>query len=239
MERTVLFAGKEYPEGREFALVATRYNRNAVITVAEMPEDLEDGCISDNIYPAKWSRNSPLSARSVILQAENACGAFQEAVIIFDTAWYSGQFEELTPTASSKAIDTMIASYTHLVGEIVARFKKKGGGTLIFVQKKATTDEANGGFSKPVSILAGMAEGAFKGLGESIATAFGQDESMKIVLAKADYGTADSHFANWLFEVLDAPNSVMGKFDAKKGPQWFKMGAKAGKTGFFNAFQKK
>ena len=43
MERTVLFAGKEYPEGREFALVATRCNRNAIITVAEMPEDLEDG----------------------------------------------------------------------------------------------------------------------------------------------------------------------------------------------------
>lgn len=239
MERCVLFAGKEYPDGSEFAIAATKYNRAAVITVATMPEDREDDCISENIYPAKWSRNSPLSARSVILQAENACGAFQEAVIIFDTNWYSGDFEELTPSVCSKAIDTMITSYTHLVGEIVARFKKKGSGTIIFVLKKATGDEANGGFSKPVGVLPGMAEGAFRGLAESMATTFGQDESMKIVLAKADYGTTDNQFASWLFEVLDAPNSILGKYDAKKGPQWFKMGAKTGKSSFFNPFQKK
>ncbi len=239
MGKTVLFAGKEYPDGREFAVAATNCNRDVVITVAEMPENLEDGCISDNIYPAKWSRNSPLSARSVILQAENACGAFQEAVIIFDTDWYSGRFEELTPSICSQAIDSMIGSYTHLVSEILARFKKKGGGTVIFVLKKASTDEANGGFSKPVGILSGMAEGAFRGLAESIATTFSQDEGMKIVLTKVDYGTADNHFASWLFEVLDAPNSIMGKYDAKKGPQWFKMGAKMGKSVFFNPFQKK
>ena len=69
MERCVLFAGKEYPDGNEFAIAATKCNRAAVITVATMPENLEDGCITENIYPAKWSRNSPLSARSVILQA--------------------------------------------------------------------------------------------------------------------------------------------------------------------------
>lgn len=239
MEKAVLFAGKEYPDGREFAIAATNCNRAAVITVAEMPENLEDGCVLEHIYPAKWSRNSPLAARSVILQAENACGAFQEAVIIFDTNWYSGQFEELTPSICSKAIDSMIGSYTHLVSEILARFKKKGGGTVIFVLKKISTDEANGGFSKPVGILSGMAEGAFKGLAESIATTFSQDEQMKIVLAKADYGTADNHFARWLFDVLDAPNSIVGKYDVKKGPQWFKMGAKTGKSGFFNPFQKK
>ena len=110
---------------------------------------------------------------------------------------------------------------------------------VIFVLKKATGDEANGGFSKPVGVLPGMAEGAFRGLAESMATTFGQDESMKIVLAKADYGTTDNQFASWLFEVLDAPNSILGKYDAKKGPQWFKMGAKTGKSSFFNPFQKK
>ena len=239
MKRCVLFAGKEYPAGRDFAISATNHNRNAVITVAEMPEGLEDGAISEGMYPAKWSRNSPLSARSVILQAENCCGSFQEAVVIFDINQYAGNFEDLAPGTCSKAVDTMISSYVHLVSEILARFKRKGGGTVIFVLKKASVDDSSGGFRKPVSILAGMAEGAFKGLAETIATTFGQDESLKVVLTKADYGTTDEQFSNWLFEVLDAPNSIVGKFDAKKGPQWFKMGGKTDKTGLFNRFQKR
>lgn len=237
MERSVLFAGKEYPDGREFAVAATNHNRSAVVTVAEMPKKLDGGCVCEDVYPAQWSRNSPLAARTLVVQAENACGAFREAVIIFDTSWYAGRFEDLAPETCSRAIDAMVGSYAYLVNEVLNRFKKQGEGTLVFVLKKSSSGD--GGFTKPVSVLTGMAEGAFKGLGESVATTYSQDPSLKIVLAKADFGTADSHFANWLFEVLDAPNSIAGKYDAKKGPQWFKMGTKTGKGGLFNPFQKR
>lgn len=108
----------------------------------------------------------------------------------------------------------------------------------MFVIKKSSTG-SNGGFSKPVSVLASMAEGAFKGFGEAVALSYAQEEEIKIVLATAEYGTADAHFANWLFEVLDAPNSIAGKIDLKKGPQWFKMGAKTAKVGLFHRPQKK
>ncbi len=234
MERSVLFAGKEYPDGRDFALAATNHNRTALITVSAMPAGLDEGRISDDVYPILWNRSTSLSARSLLLQAENICRALQEAVMIFDTSWYSAAFPAMTPEACSKAIDDMVASYAYLATELLSRFKKRGEGTLVFVIKKSQTGEPEGGFSKPVSVLAGMAEGAFKGLGESIATMHGQDSALRIALVTADYGTADSHFANWLFEVLDAPNSVVGKVDVKKGPQWFKMGAKTGKTGFFH-----
>ena len=107
------------------------------------------------------------------------------------------------------------------------------------LKKNSSGEASSGGFSKPVSILAGMAEGAFRGLGETLATNYAEDESLRIVLTKADYGTTDNQFANWLFEILDAPNSVVGKYDPKKGPQWYKMGAKTSKVGLFNPFQKK
>ena len=35
MEKNVLFAGKEYPDGRDFATVATNHNRKVVITVKD------------------------------------------------------------------------------------------------------------------------------------------------------------------------------------------------------------
>lgn len=233
MERSVLFAGKEYPDGRDFALAATSHNRTALITVSEMPANLDEGRISDDLYPVLWNRSTSLSARSLLLQAENICGTLQEAVVIFDTSWYSATFPDMSPELCSRAVDAMVASYTYLVTELLSRFKRKEGGTLVFVIKKSHVGEP-GGFSKPVSVLAGMAEGAFKGLGESIATMHGQDSALRIALVTADFGTADSHFANWLFEVLDAPNSVVGRVDLKKGPQWFKMGAKTGKMGFFH-----
>lgn len=234
MERVVLFAGKEYPDGRDFALAATNHNRTALITVSAMPGNLDKGRISEDLYPVLWNRSTSLSARALLLQAENICGKLQEAVVIFDTSWCSAAFPDMTPETCSKAVDALVASYAYLVTELLARFKKCGEGTLVFVIKKSQTGEPEGGFSKPVSVLAGMAEGAFKGLGESIVTTHGHDSSLRIALVTADYGTADSHFANWLFEVLDAPNSVVGKVDLKKGPQWFKMGAKTGKTGFFH-----
>lgn len=238
MEKNVLFAGKEYPDGRDFATVATNHNRKVVITVESMPEGLKDGELSDGIYPALWSRNSSLAARSLMVQAESICEKLHEVVVVFDTSWYSSHFIEMTPEHCSRAIDRMIACYTYLVAEILSRFKRKGGGTVVFVIKKSSTP-ANGGFVKPVSMLAAMAEGAFKGLGESVAMTYAQEEGIDVVLSMADYGTADTHFANWLFEVLDAPNGIAGKMDPKKGPQWFKMGAKTTKVGLFHHPQKK
>lgn len=239
MGQNVLFVGKEYPDGGDFAIAATNHNRNAFITVNTMPENLDEGQISEGIYPVLWTRNTSLTARSLLLQAENICSSLQEAVLVFDTSWYSSSFPEMTLELCSKAIDSMIASYTFVVTELISRFKKRAGGTLVFVIKRAQTNEAdNEGFSKPVSVLAGMAEGAFKGLGEAIATSYGQEGDIKVVLVKADYGTADSHFANWLFDVLDVPNSVVGKIDPKKGPQWFKMGTKTNKPSIFQGFPK-
>lgn len=240
MERNVLFAGKEYPDGRDFAIAATKHNRTALITVSVMPENLEEGRLSDDVYPVLWSRSTSITARSLLLQVENICRTLDEAVLIFDSSWYSASFSELTPEMCSKAADAMVTNYAFLVTELINRFQKKDGGTLVFVIKRPHEgDSSASGFSKPVSVLTGMAEGAFKGLGEAVATTYGQDGNIKVVLVKADYGTADSHFANWLFDVLDAPNSVVGKIDPKKGPQWFKMGAKTGRTGFFQGLQKK
>lgn len=238
MEKNVLFAGKEYPDGRDFATVATNHNRKAVITVESIPGGLKDGALSDGIYPALWSRNSPLASRSLMVQAESICEKLHEAVIIFDTSWYSSHFTEMTPESCSRAVDRMIACYAYLVTEILSRFRRKGGGTLVFVVKRASTT-ANGGFIKPISILAAMAEGAFKSLGESVAMTYAQEAQVNIVLSVADYGTADTHFANWLFEVLDDTNSIVGKIDPKRGPQWFRMGDKTGKAGLFHRPQKK
>lgn len=238
MEKNVLFAGKEYPDGRDFAIVATKHDRKAVITVESMPEGLNEGAISEGIYPALWSRNSPLASRSLMVQAESICGRLQEVVVVFDTSWYSSHFTEMTPENCSRAVDRMISCYAYLVTEILSRFRRKGGGTLVFVIKKSSTP-ANGGFSKPVSMLAAMAEGAFKGLGESVAMTYALNDTVNVVLSMADYGTADTHFANWLFEVLDAPNGIAGKMDQKKGPQWFKMGAKTTKVGLFHRPQRR
>ena len=127
MEKNVLFAGKEYPDGRDFATVATNHNRKVVITVESMPEGLKDGELSDGIYPALWSRNSSLAARSLMVQAESICEKLHEVVVVFDTSWYSSHFIEMTPEHCSRAIDRMIACYTYLVAEILSRFKRKGG----------------------------------------------------------------------------------------------------------------
>lgn len=234
MEKTVLIAGKEYPAGSSLASAAVNYNRKVVITSPFGAEENPEAVPATEITTVAWNKSSSVSARSIVLQAENAFQQVDEAVLVFDTAWLSPNFNSMTPELCSRAIDTMITSYFYLSMELVNRFIKQGGGTLVFMLKSAPVlaDTVNTGTvrddnsSIPAGILPASAQATFKALAESTAAKYAEKEGLKFFLVNAEYEVPDSQFAGWMFEYIDAVSVSRPKQDARHACQWIKIGSK-------------
>ncbi|AEE15760.1 hypothetical protein [Treponema brennaborense] len=236
MKKTVLFAGKEYPAGSDFVAAAVSCGRNAVVTVpAAARAEAESGEFSKpGVRPAVWNKSSSVSARSVVLQAENAFRSVEEAVLLFDTAWFAPEFQKIGPETCSRALDAMIAGYVYLSAEIIGRYVKKGGGTLVFALKEhpSFADLARTGALRseaaliPAGILCATAAGAFAALAENTAAGYADSDTVRILLARSERGVSDAAFAEWLFPYLDAWIASKPKSDAKRAAQWVKFGAK-------------
>ncbi len=244
MEKTVLFAGKEYPAGSALASAAINHRRNVVITVPATMETLPESLAASEIAVAAWNKSSSVSARSVILQAENAFQRVDEAVLYFDTAWFSPRFQTVTPELCSRAVDEMISSYLYLSMELTTRFTKLKGGTIIFMLKaapgladapSAATLRSDTG-AVPAGILPAAAEAAFRVLAESTAAKYADKDGLRFLLVRTDYDTSDGQFAGWMFEYLDALLVSKVKQDTRHTVQWVKLGAKP--SAGFNLFRK-
>ncbi|MBO5236680.1 MAG: hypothetical protein J6B32_06190 [Spirochaetaceae bacterium] len=239
MEKTVLFAGKEYPAGSAFASAAINHNRSTVITVPFATEKTEEIIDSPDITTVVWNKSSSVSARSVVLQAENVYQRLDEAVLVFDTAWFASTYNSLTPELCSRGVDAMISGYLYLSMELVARFTKLKHGTLIFMLKGAPGIADSTGSSVfrgdnsglPAGILPSSAEAMFKALAESTAASCASNEDIRVLLVRGEYDTSDSLFAGWMFEYIDTLPPGKGKHDIRHAVQWLKMGARQS-TGF-------
>lgn len=234
MEKTVLIAGKEYPAGSALASAAVNHNRNVVITAPFAAEETGEPMSTAGIAAVAWNKSSSVSARSIVLQAENAFQRIDEAVLVFDTAWLSPNFNTMTPELCSRAVDTMIISYFYLSLELVNRFAKQGGGTLVFMLKSApglaempSSVTLRGDSSAvPAGILPASAEAAFKVLAESTAAKYADKDGLRFFLVNADYDTPDNQFAGWMFEHMDATYVSKSKQDVRHACQWIKVGTK-------------
>ncbi len=234
MERTVLIAGKEYPAGSALASAAINHNRKVVITSPFGAPENEDTIPTEEISTVAWNKSSSVSARSIVLQAENVFQKVDEAVLVFDTACLSPNFNSMTPEICSRAIDTMITSYFYLSLELVNRFIKQGGGSIIFMLKSApglvdmtsSTTIHGENSSVPVGILPFSAQAAFKALAESTAAKYTEKEELKFFLVNAEYDIPDNQFAGWMFEYLDSAYISKTKQDIRHVCQWIKIGSK-------------
>lgn len=239
MEKTVLIAGKEYPAGSALASAAVNHNRNVVITAPFAAEEAGEPVSAAGIAAVAWNKSSSVSARSVVLQAENAFQRVDEAVLVFDTAWMSPNFNALTPELCSRAVDTMVTSYFYLSLELVNRLTKQGGGSIVFMLKSApglaempsSVTIRGDNSAVPAGILPAAAQSAFRTMAESTAAKYAECEGLRFFLMNADYDTPDSQFAGWMFEYMDAAYVSKSKQDARHACQWVKAGAKH-QTGF-------
>ena len=236
MDKTILVAGKDLPAGGDFADGMALAGYNVVVTGNS---EADSASVSaDSIVIASWNRPSSISARSLMLQAENAFTVIDEAVLYFDASVYVEQFTALSPEECTRAIDTMISGYEYLTMELLNRIEqRKARGKLIFIVKHhpsmaevIRSSSLRSSTASPANPFVNSAEAAFVAFAENIAAFAGDKQNVTIVLitcdAQNEIASNDASLASWLAAYLADIDSAKHKMSAKQSLSWVKAGSK-------------
>ncbi len=251
MEKTILIAGKDFPDGRDLSSAAILHGENVVISCAPNNEQKSQ----DGTVLFEWNRGSALSARSFVLSAVNQTGLFDTAMLIFDEPHYAPKFANLSPSESSRANDELMLSYQFLTSEIISRFSQKKFSSddsntektkskIIFIYKKNPSEcdaiknpsIRQSGLSK--SLVASCAA-FFKTFAENTAASLAQTEEIIPILIECsendEFAKKDGALMSWLFEYVSQIDALKKGLTSKQKVSWIKAGAKS--PGGFSIFK--
>jgi hypothetical protein len=232
MAKTLLIAGKEFPEGADFASTAVSFRRKVALTVQpETPKPTHE-----KFQALEWRKHSPVSARALILETENLFQQIHEAALIFDLPRFARLYPLMSTKECAKALDDMITGYTLLTAELLFRFdslekiKNTGEKRLIFVLREAAADRATVPDQED-GILPALGRAAFRALAEGTAEKCKNWPSVSALLVETDALTDDVALGARLFPYLD---NLPPESSPSRRTQWLKWGAKsAGGLSFF------
>lgn len=165
-----------------------------------------------------WNKASPISARTLLLQAVTAYGEIDRAVLFFDAADFNAKYDKLTVENISRGMDDMIAGFQYMTTEFAGRYAQKAdkeGCWLTFVLCSSTGE---------TGILTAAAEAAFQAFAEKTAETYA-DGSFKITLVRCDSATK-KETASWLTSYWDLPAAEKAASQAKTACHWVKTGGK-------------
>ncbi len=239
MEKTLLIAGKELPQGDDFAAGAMAHNRSVLITCSSgTPETSTTGA-----NPVSWNRSSPISARSVIISCMNQTNSFDEAVLVFDEGMFASQFEEVSASDITRVLEELVAGYQYLSSEVIAKFKHNNiGREQVHVGKLAfvwISARSRSTVNVHLSPLVSAASAAFRAFAEATAASLCNVEEILPVLVNVDSDNdasrRDSTVMSWLCEYMDSLDQLKKRPSQKYFETWIKPGTKG--TGGFGLFR--
>ena len=231
MSSTVLIADASIP----FSVSLAGALRGKAASVAILSSAAQEG----STLELAWNRPSPLSARTVILDAKNRFGALDCAVLAFDSASIPQECRAGDSSSITRLFDEYVRGNALLVSEITACFRRQKKGLFCFILlnrdraiqssspvslQSAPSAMQSQGQVKPAGIspdiACAMAESAFVTMAEEISSAFAAtpDAGIQCVLAKVDPEDEASGL-DWLVPQIDNPAS-------RKENRWVKPGAK-------------
>lgn len=250
MEKTILIAGKEYPEGSELASGAVLQGNTVVITSNPVVTEIKP---EEGVTTVNWNKISALSSRSLIISALNVNGHLDEAVLVFDEEFLAPKYGNPGASESNRAFDELILSYQFLTTELLLRYnqRKNAGleskpGKIVFVYKSNMSEAqvvANPGLrtgSRTLSkSLVAAAGAAFKAFAENMAASVCETDDVIPVLVECDpqneTARKDSTLMKWLCEYLDQIDNLKKTLTPKQKVSWVKAGTKS--PGGFGLFR--
>ncbi len=226
MEKAYLLAGKEYPFCEDFANYVTNNGDSIMVTLLDSKEKATIATPSFS-----WNRASPISARSLVLEAETTFKKIDTAFIMFDTALYVEEFEKMGIEVISRGMDTLYAGYMYLTIELIERFLKKGEGNICFILKTHSSlleavRQQKRTENAPSSPFVDAAASAFRSFAENIAVKYA-GAPVGIQLVECTSATNDAtQLCPWLLPFVES-SSEKPIVDAKAAGKWFQIGSKA------------
>jgi hypothetical protein len=201
MSKNIILAGKEYSKNSDLEKIAQTLELNPFVTT-QFFEEANTKIISTN---TTWNRSSPISAHSVIINAENYFGQIDGAVLFFDSLAYDKIFVHNTLDEFTRATDELILGYNYLTLELLRRFSEHKQGKLFFVlQSQETQADALKNPSKQqmpqqsLGLVTSMAQSAFKSFAENVAAFNFNPNGNFVYLLEASSEISEEEIISWI-----------------------------------------
>jgi len=211
MNQTVLLAG--CPDAVQSLFIDSAISTgNQVITTGGAEKK------SNDARTITWTRSSPISARTVLLQAQNTFGIPGQTILYFDAAEYAAAFSAYSLETITRGTDEMILGFQYLVYEAISRIEAAHDATLVFYLQSDPERE--------YGMLTSAAEAAFTALAEKTAELYA-GKNFGVLLVRGEEPVS-SEAAGWLFQYLQNPTNQKNSKNPKHASHWVKPLAKSG-----------
>ena len=237
MSKTILIAGKDFPESESFAEKLALGEFSVAVSTSSAANQEEGSQASSGISVLTWNRDSAISARSLLIQAETANGFTDNYILYFDAEYFTSKYESCSPEICARACDNMILGFQYLTLEILNRIKQhKTNAKLIFLLKTHPTYHEvlhSSALKKmnltPANPIVAASEAAFATFAENVAAMENENEFASILLISGDQANEtsknDDALGSWLKDYIIACDQL--KKGIPKSTSWVKAGSKA------------
>ena len=150
----------------------------------------------------QWNPGSPISARTLVLAAENRLGQINEAVLVCAPPSIRRPAAGLSLADIEVMVNDHIKGWFFLVRELSAAFRVRRAGTLALV---FSDTGAGGGKDDAVDILGPAATASFQAFTRSILASASAEPYITMGFSCTEAG-AETGFASYIFKLLDEGN---------------------------------
>ncbi|MDR2900301.1 MAG: hypothetical protein LBV20_02105 [Treponema sp.] len=203
MTRGILIAGNESALGdavmaeaaKRVNTVSTAFIQNKFVETRQNTASLPEGT---SIIPLSWNPGSPISARSLLLAAENHLEHVDDALLICDPPAMRKRPIDFTPSEIDYLVNNYIKGWFFLIREILLTFRARGKGNLCLV-----TPGISSGGKDDIPDLAGPSVAAsFKAYAESVLSSAAGEPFRVIGFSSSEPGN-ESEFAAFIYKIID------------------------------------
>jgi len=206
MTRGILIAGNDSPlltaVGAEAVKRVESYASALIPSLVSSPErgsnpppKQESG---GSVMPLSWNPASSISARTLVLAAENRLGKINDAILVCLPPAVFKTTEKLTPEEIEFFVNNHIKGWFFLIRELIQYFRRIGAGTLSFVAPEVSFEGKN----VNADLLGPPTVASFRAFAQSILSLSANDPFQLMGFTAPEAGP-DGEFVEWLFKVID------------------------------------
>jgi hypothetical protein len=169
------------------AFIPNRLSSAVKNSPSEMPQRL----------PLDWNPSSPISARALVLAAENRLKQIDEAILICSPPSIRNMASEIPCSDVEILINDHIKGWFFLVKELASTFKARGSGTLALVYPDIGSSQKE----NAADILGPSALASFRALTHGLLSAAHNEPYITCGFSTSDAGN-EAAFAAFIFKNL-------------------------------------
>ena len=208
MTRGILIAGNESSLCNTLAAEAAKRVEHFAIAVipsrlSHTPHGKADTPAEKASLSLQWNPSSPISARTLVLAAENRLGQINEAILVCSPPSIRRPAAELSLSEIETLVNDHIKGWFFLARELAVVFRAKQSGTLALVFSEVAPASAK---DDVADLLGPCALASFQGFARSLCASAIAEPYLTMGFSNSD-ASAEAAFASFVFKYLDEGNT--------------------------------